>query len=75
MSGEAAGLEQIERLEEEKQADLEVLLAYKHEKRRVELEDKLHQAKNTVERGIENYAGSDDVIPLAKERLKKLNSK
>lgn len=33
------------------------------------------QAKNTLESVIENYEGSDDVIPLAKERLKKLNSK
>jgi len=33
------------------------------------------QAKNTLESVIENYEGNDDVIPLAKERLKKLNSK
>ena len=33
------------------------------------------QAKNTLESVIENYEGNDDVIPLAKERLKKLNNK
>ncbi|UIR54929.1 tetratricopeptide repeat protein [Sphingobacterium sp. SRCM116780] len=33
------------------------------------------QAKSTLESVIENYEGDDDVIPLAKERLKKLNGK
>lgn len=33
------------------------------------------QAKSTLESVIENYKGDDDVIPLAKERLTKLNGK
>lgn len=33
------------------------------------------QAKSTLESIIENYEGEDDVIPSAKERLQKLNSK
>lgn len=33
------------------------------------------QAKSTLESIIENYKGEDDVIPSAKERLKKLNNK
>jgi TolA-binding protein len=33
------------------------------------------QAKSTLESVIENYEGDDDVIPLAKERLKTLNGK
>ncbi len=33
------------------------------------------QARSTLESVIENYEGDDDVIPLAKERLGKLNGK
>lgn len=37
---------------EEKKSDREVLLTYKHEKKRVELEDKLNQATNKLERTL-----------------------
>lgn len=33
------------------------------------------QAKSTLNSVIENYEGNDDIIPSAKERLKKLNNK